>query len=172
MYPMQESDSINVDRDDLENFFAHHLNKIYTAKTLLVSELPQLLDNAHFTDLKEAIDHTIEDVRQQILRMDKIYELLPIAFSKVHSNGMNGLMEDSFSEIQLHSENPELRDMSILFYLQIIECIEMATFQVLEMAFVKLENDQVKNLIRQNYEASKADRTLFLLISAKYISTV
>lgn len=117
---MREQDDINVTKVDLKEFFIHHLNKIYTAKTLLVSELPELMNNAYFSDLTEAIDHTIQDVKQQIVRMDKIYEVLPIVHSRIHSKGLKGLIEDSFDEIKTHSSNPELRDMSILFYLHCI----------------------------------------------------
>ncbi|KAA6439777.1 DUF892 family protein [Dyadobacter flavalbus] len=169
---MREHDGINVTRVDLEEFFLHYLNKIYTAKTLLVEDLPKLMNNAHFSDLREAMDHTIDEVKQQIARMDKIYEALTIVHAKIHSKGLKGLIEDSFGEIKMHSGNPELRDMSILFYLHCIESIETASFQILEMASVKIKNSQVKELIRQNYQDSKADKTLYLLISAKYIYTV
>ncbi|MCF0055213.1 DUF892 family protein [Dyadobacter sp. CY356] len=168
---MKESNVINVGTDDLEKFFMHHLNQIYTAKTLQLSQLPQLLENAHFSDLREAIDKTIQDVKQQIARMDQIYQSLPIIFSKVPFRGLTGMIEDSFSGIKLHSGNPQLRDMSVLFYLNCIECIEMASFQILEMVSVKLSNQTIKSLIRSNYEDAKANRMLILLINAKYIST-
>jgi ferritin-like metal-binding protein YciE len=169
---MLRSDYINVGRSDLTQFFLHHLNKIYAAKTMLASELPKLMDNVHFTDLRGAMRDTVEGVRKQVVRMDEIYEIMPAAFSDADSGGLRGLVNDSFNDIELHSENPELRDMSILFYLHCIESIEMASYQILEMAAVKLRNDRIKQLIKQNYEEARADRTLLLLINARYISTV
>ncbi len=169
---MRTPEIMNVDRSDLEEFFVHHLNKIYAAKMLLVSELPEIMDQAHFSDLREAMLDTVESVKNQIERMDEIYQILPAEYSNADSGGLKGLVEDSFKDINQHSGNPELRDMSILFYLHNIECIEMASFQILEMASVKLKNNRVKELIKENYEEAKADRTLLLLISAKYISTV
>ncbi|MCE7039085.1 DUF892 family protein [Dyadobacter sp. CY312] len=169
---MNRRDDINVNLDELEKFFIHHLNKIYAAKKLLVAELPEVLDNAHFSDLREAMIDTIESVKNQIVRMEEIYMIMPAAFSKLDSNGLEGLVEESFEDIKLYGASPELRDMSILFYLHNIESIEMASFQILEMAAVKLKNDRIKELIKQNYDEAKSDRTLLLLISAKYISTV
>jgi ferritin-like metal-binding protein YciE len=163
---------INVNRDDIEKFFIGHLNKIYAAKTLLRTELPELMDNVHFSDLREAINDTVEDVKKQVSRMDEIYQIMAAEISDAGCNGMKGLVEDSFHDIKIHGENPELRDMSILFYLHNIESIEMASFQILEMAAVKLRNDRIKRLIKKNYEQARADRTLFLLISAKYIASV
>ncbi|OJV19762.1 MAG: hypothetical protein BGO21_22135 [Dyadobacter sp. 50-39] len=169
---MLENNQINLDKDDLEVFFINHLDKIYAAKSLLVSELPQILDNTYFSDLREAISETVEDVRKQLKRMDEIYQIMGAAVSDDSSNGLKGLIADSFKDIRLHGNNPELRDMSILFYLHNIESIEMASFQILEMLAVKLKNGRIKQLIKQNYEEARADRILLLLINAKYISTV
>ena len=169
---MLENNQINLDKGDLEFFFINHLDKIYAAKSMLVAEFPQILDNAYFSDLREAIYETVEDVKKQIARMDEIYQIMGAAVSEGNSNGLKGLIDDSFKDIGLHSSNPELRDMSILFYLHNIESIEMASFQILEMLAVKLKNGRIKQLIQQNYEEAKADRTLLLLINAKYISTV
>ncbi|TDE17282.1 DUF892 family protein [Dyadobacter psychrotolerans] len=169
---MNTQDLINVEKSDLDKFFIHHLNKVYAAKTLLISELPQIMDQAHFSDLRQAMLDTVEGVKNQIERMDEIYEILPAEFLESDSSGLKGLVEDSFKDINHYGGNPELRDMSILFYLHNIESIEMASFQILEMASVKLKNDRIKQLIKENYEEAKADRTLLLLISAKYISTV
>jgi hypothetical protein len=60
----------------------------------------------------------------------------------------------------------ELRDMSILFYLQNIESME-----VLRIAAVKLKNKQIKQLLTENVDEAKESRTLLLLISAKYITS-
>ncbi|SEJ40491.1 Ferritin-like metal-binding protein YciE [Dyadobacter koreensis] len=169
---MYQEDNISLNKSDLEEFFIHHLNKIYAAKTLLVSELPELFDSVYFSDLREGILDTIEEVKKQISRMDEIYDILDISYIDANPNGLKGLIEDSFQDIKQHSENPELRDMSILFYLHNIESIEMASFQILEMLAVKLRINKIKQLIQDNYEDAKASRTLLLLINAKYISTV
>ena len=104
--------------------------------------------------------------------MEKIYQIMQATVSTASPLGLKGLLDDSFKDITNHSSNPELRDMSILFYLHNIESIEMASFQILEMVGVKLKNDRIKELLRENYEQAKTDRTLFLLISAKYIASV
>ena len=169
---MLGSDEIDIDRNDLLDFFIHHLNKVYAAKKLLVSELSDVMDNAHFEDLREAMLNTIEGVINQISRMEQIYEILFTPFSDVSSNGLKALVADSFEDIKHYADKPELRDMSILFYLHNIESLEMASFQILEMASVKLKNDRVKRLLKENYDEAKADRTLLLLINAKYISSV
>lgn len=169
---MSAQEQINVNKNELDTFFIRHLNKVYTAKSLLIEELPEILENAHFADLRAAIEETINGVRQQMVRMDEIYQILNVEISDVDTGALKGMIEDSFNDIKFHGGNAELRDMSILFYLQIIESMEMASFQILQMLAVKLKNDRIKLLIKNNYDDARKDRTLLLLITAKYISTV
>jgi len=154
----------------LKSYFVNNLDKIYAAKAHLFKHLPTIADEAHFSDLRFAILETLEDVGKQLARMDIIYTMLDAERSDGNCSGLVGLVDDAFEDIKLHGKEPELRDLSIAFYMQNIESIEMASFQVLEMASVKLKNKQIKQLIRENYDEAKADRTLLLLITAKYIT--
>jgi ferritin-like metal-binding protein YciE len=155
----------------IRTYFINNLDKIYAAKSHLVRHLPEIADEAHFSDLRHAIQETLEDVEKQLARMDIIYTILDADRAKGNCSGLVGLVDDAFEDIKLHSKEPELRDLSIAFYMQNIESIEMASFQVLEMAAVKLKSKQVKQLIRENYDEAKADRTLLLLITAKYVTS-
>jgi ferritin-like metal-binding protein YciE len=160
----------NFDPDKLESFFITHLNRVYCAKLHLAKRLPEIEDAANFTDLQNAIVETISIVEKQIARMREIYKLLNTEISIESHKGLTGLIEDAFIAIQQQSEDPLLRDMSILFYMQNIESVEMTSFQVLQIAAVKLKNEQIKQLLKENFEAAKADRSLLLFITAKYVT--
>jgi len=132
--------------------------------------LPVIADEAHFSDLKQAIIDTADDVEKQMARMEVIYELLDAPINKGNHGGLEGLVNDAFASIQKHKTEHALRDLSIAFYLHNIESMEMASFQILQMAAVKLKNNQIKQLLKENFEEAKADRTLVLLIASKYVT--
>ncbi|AMR30168.1 hypothetical protein A0256_01410 [Mucilaginibacter sp. PAMC 26640] len=161
---------IKLGAEKLKRFFVTHLNRIYFAKAHLVTWLPQLKNEAYFHDLQFAIQETVDDVEKQMARMELIYELLDAEISKGSINGLTGLVDDAFEAIREQTDEAALRDMSIIFYLQNIESIEIASFQVMQMVAVKLKNKQIKQLLQENYDEAKADRTLLLLIAAKYIT--
>ena len=167
----EENERISFDAEKLRFFFIQHLDKIYCAKLHLMTRLPDLLEQANFSDLKAAIIQTITHVEQEISRMEIMYTILDAEYSDCNGAGLKGLIEDAFLAIQKQGSDRELRDLSILFYLQNIESVEMASFQVLQMAAVKFKNKQIQTLLKENYEEAKADRTLFLLISGKYITS-
>jgi len=161
---------INLGSAKLKVFFIKHLDRIYGAKLHLVSKLPILASEVEFTELKDAIKETVADVEKQIARMELIYSLLDAEVSKGSIHGLTGLIQDAFEAINEQRGEAELRDLSIIFYLQNIESVEMASFQILQMAAVKLKNKHINQLLKENYDEAKADRTLLLLISSKYIT--
>jgi len=161
---------INLGSEKLKLFFIKHLDRIYAAKLHLVSRLPGIAEEVEFSDLRNAILETVADVEKQIARMELIYSLLDAEVSKGSIHGLSGLIQDAFEAINEQRGEPELRDLSIIFYMQNIESIEMASFQILQMAAVRLKNKHISQLLKENYEEAKADRTLLLLISSKYIT--
>lgn len=154
----------------LEAFFTKHLNIIYSVKLHLLHRLPQLAKEVHFKDLYQAVQETITDIEKQMARMEVIFELLNSPVVPDTCQNKTNQIDDAFNSIKEYDTEPELQDLAILFYLQNIESMEMSSFQVLQMAAVKLKNPQVAQLIKENYNEAKADRTLILLIASKYLT--
>ena len=132
--------------------------------------MPEIAEHADFADLKQAIAEIIDDTGKQITRMEEIYVLLDAAYSFERCKNIIDIIEEAFADIYNHSSDPIVRDMSILFYLQNLESIKIASFQVLRMMAVKLKNKQVLQLIRENFDEAKDGRVLLLLITAKYFA--
>jgi ferritin-like metal-binding protein YciE len=164
-----KDDKINFGHEKLKIFFVTHLDKIYAAKSHLIKHLPLLVDHIYFTDLQSAIRETMDNVEKQIARMEIIYSILDSEIGTGNFTGLAGLINDAFADIDIYSSDPEFRDLSIAFYMQNIESMEAASFQILQMAAVKLKNKQIQQLISDNYREAKSDRTLLLLITAKYM---
>jgi ferritin-like metal-binding protein YciE len=165
----KSSAKIKLGSEKIKIFFISHLNRIYAAKNHLITRLPKLADEVQYADLHNAIRETVNDVEMQIARIELIFELLDAAVSTESCLGVTGLVDDAYDAIN-KQDDPALRDLSIIFYMQNIESVEIASFQILEMAAVKLKNKHIKQLLKENYEAAKADRTLMLLIAAKYVT--
>lgn len=166
------NEKINLNKEDLKEFFIHYLDKVYSAKTHLLNRLPEILYQVQFDDLEEAIHSTINIVESQRKRMEAIYEIMDAEIREGSISGLMGLIDDSFNEIIRHQNNHELRDMSILFYMTNIEATEMASFQVLQLLSVKIGNNEIKRLIKENFDNAQSDKTLLLLITAKYLTSV
>jgi ferritin-like metal-binding protein YciE len=170
MENIHDSSSPLMTIPSLKVFILEHLNRIYSAKSHLSERLPELLDQTSFMDIRELIVQAMTDVNKQLTRMDRIYELLEVEHHVEISKGMVGTMEDAFSLIYKTNFNSLLRDLSVLYYLQNIEAIEMGSFQVLDAAALQLPDRRASQLIRESYEEAKAVRALSLHLTVKYLS--
>lgn len=153
----------------LNSFFLLHLNIIYCAKSYLVKHLPEIQHLADFADLKFAIAETTDEVKKQLIRMRKIFDLLEVDLTMEQPKGLIGLVDETFVAVKKNSGDRWLRDMSILYYMQNIESVETVSFQLLHLAAAKLGNKEVTQLLRESYDEAKGDRLLMLLIMARYI---
>jgi ferritin-like metal-binding protein YciE len=156
-------------QQDLMAFFITHLNRIYCAKSQLVEKLPELAKRSHFLDLKQAIDETVEIVDNQIKRMKEIFIMLDSFYTYEACTGLIGILDEAFQSIGPKAGNATLRDLSILFYMQNIESIEMASFKMLMMVADKIGKPEVLQLLTECYDEAKDDRVLLKQISQNYI---
>lgn len=152
-------------------FFLDHLNRIYCAKSHLAERLPEIYDEAGFADVKQAIKETINAVEHQIARIDQIYELLDLHYSFEDCQTLITFLESTFTTLQQKFSDPNLRDLLIASYLYQQESIEMASFQILQIAAAGISSQQIKQLLKENFEEAKADRALLLLLTEKYIKS-
>ena len=153
----------------LSFLFGSYLDRIFCAKSHLLERLPHLAAQAHFSDLKNAINETVEDLEKQIARMKMIYSLLGTEPRDVNCNGMLAMVEDAYRYIHKNKEDPVMQDMAILFYLQNIESVEAGSFQGLQLASVNMKNKKIEQLVRESFDEAKEDRALFVSIIKKYM---
>jgi len=159
----------DITPEELTPFFITHLNRIYCAKSELIDKLPQLARQAHFLDLKQAIDETVEVVENQVKRMREIFILLDAFYTYEACTGLIGLLDEAFQSIGPQAGKPVMRDFSILFYMQNIESIEAVSFKIMLLTAERMNNPQVAQLVRECYDEANEDRMLFKEITAKYI---
>jgi len=166
-----EHPTINFQPKDLRRYFINHMSKIYCAKSHLVKNLPKVLDLATFSDLKEAINGGINDLHNQISRMREIYKILDASYEPGSCRMFEGLIDELFTAAEEEAGAPELRDMSIIYYLQNLESLEMSSFHALQMASIKFNNSDIIELLKENFDDAEAERAMLRLITAKYLTS-
>jgi ferritin-like metal-binding protein YciE len=163
-HPSQE-----LNPQELRRFFISHLNRIYCAKSQLVQQLPELGKHAHFLDLKQAIDETVDTVKNQIARIKQIYIKLDAWYEPESCIGLIGVLDEAFQSIGKPEDSPELRDLSILFYMQNIESIETSSFKVMMLVAQKFADPDILQMLVESYDEAREDRMLFKQITENYL---
>jgi len=161
--------SYDLSPNELRHFFISHLNRIYCAKSQLAEKLPELAKRSHFLDLQQAIVETVEIVQNQLARIKEMYIRLDAFYHAESCTGLVGILDEAFQSIGSPGDSPALRDLSVLFYMQNIESIEIASFKMMMLVADQLEAKEVAQLLLECYDEAREDKILFREITANYL---
>ncbi len=159
-----------IKSEKLTTYFIKLLSRLYCAKSHLQERLPEIAEHAAFNDLAIAVKETSIDVDNQIIRIEKIFELLNVNPETQNCQGLVGIVEEAFDAIHGEADDPQMRDLSILYYLQNIESIEMTSFKLLNMAAPKLYRRRIRQLLKESFDEASEDLALFKHIGATYFA--
>jgi ferritin-like metal-binding protein YciE len=145
---------------ELKDFFIDSLKDIYWAENALVSALPKMVANATSPHLASTIKEHLAVTKNQVVRLETIFELLGEKAEGKKCEAMAGLLKEGDSILEETVPGP-VRDAGIIAASQKIEHYEIATYGTL-CAFAKTlgENDAAKLLTQTLAEEKEADMLL------------
>jgi ferritin-like metal-binding protein YciE len=146
--------------DALRELLLAELRDIYWAEQALVDAIPKMAEKASSEELKQALTNHLNETRQHVARLEKVFEALGEEAEAEECEAMAGLIEEAED---LVSEMPQdmVRDAAIIASAQKIEHYEIATYGTL-CAFAEIlgETDVVQHLEETLEEEKSADQTL------------
>lgn len=145
---------------ELKELFIDSLKDIYWAENALVSALPNMVNNATSPLLASAIKEHLEVTKNQVARLETIFELLGEKAEGKKCEAMAGLLKEGDNILEETVPGP-VRDAGIIAASQKIEHYEIATYGTL-CAFAKTlgENEVGKLLTQTLAEEKEADKVL------------
>ncbi|MFD0766971.1 DUF892 family protein [Mucilaginibacter lutimaris] len=153
----------------LKQIFLHHLTRIYNGKRFLQQRTDDLIKLASFKALELAVSEFGGDVKNQIERMEEIYELIGEKPSPEVCNPIRSIVKDEFC-LDHEQTIPLLNDLDLMLYLQVLEHINITSYRMLIMIAKLLKYDKVKQLLTENFDESADNDKLFTLIAKEYIT--
>ena len=154
--------------EHLKSMFLEHLNGIYYGKKHLLDFFAEVMDMASLKHLKLAINECINDTVKQIESMDDIYESIGKKPSKTSILGVKGMTLEAYMAVIKTGKTPVERDVFILFYLQIIEGIEITYFKVLKNLAKAIGHNH--SFLEEPFDLAVDNRLMFETIYKEYIN--
>jgi ferritin-like metal-binding protein YciE len=148
---------VNGAAKELKELFIDCLKDIYWAENALVGALPKMVANATSANLASAIKEHHAVTKNQVARLEKVFDLLGEKAEGKKCEAMAGLLKEGDSILE-ETEPGAVRDAGIIAASQKIEHYEIATYGTL-VAFAKTlgENDAAKLLTQTLAEEKEAD---------------
>jgi ferritin-like metal-binding protein YciE len=159
---------VKFEDEHLKKIFLEHLNSIYCGKQHLISFFEEIKGLATLQFLKKAIEDCKNDAEQQLQHLDSIFNSINEDQSKISVLGMKAMTLEAYISAIKAGKTPMERDVFIVFYLQLIEGIEVTYFKVLKNLAKAIGYSN--SFLDKPFNQAVEDKIMFESIYKEYIS--
>jgi ferritin-like metal-binding protein YciE len=146
--------------ESLKDLYVEQLRDLYSAETQLVDALPKMAETAHHPELKRAFEQHLVQTRQQVERLERIFNELSLRPGGETCEGMEGLLKEG-KEMMKMKGAPEVIDAGLIAAAQRVEHYEIAGYGTVRTYAELLGfNEAVRLLERTLQEEEAADELL------------
>jgi ferritin-like metal-binding protein YciE len=139
---------------DLEKLFLDELADIYNAETQLTKALPKMAKAAQSEELRSAFEEHLEQTKEQINRLDQVFESLGESMKKKTCKGMKGLIEEG-NEVAEEFEDESALDAGLICAAQKVEHYEICSYGCLVTWGKELGHDDAVELLQKTLSEEK-----------------
>lgn len=139
------------------------LADIFDAEQQLVKKLPEVAKSVTSSSVREALEDHLEETRNQVGRLERIFEILGHRPSAETCEAMRGLLEET-DEILACPGDKNVKDAVVIGGLQRVEHYEIAAYGTARAFAEQLELQDVVDLLQETLdEEFAADKKLTAL---------
>ena len=147
----------------LHDAFVDELRDSYDAEKQLTKALPKMAKAAHSPELREAIESHLEETRQQVERLEQVFESLGEKPRGKHCDGIAGIIQEAQAVMQEDFDEPTA-DACLIASAQRAEHYEMAAYGTLVAWARAMGHDEAADLLQETLdEETAADEKLSTL---------
>ena len=143
------------------------LRDLYSAETQLLDALPKMAEAASSNQLKAAFSHHLEETKQHVTRLERIFQQIGEKASGETCEAMKGLIKEGESLVKSKGE-PDVRDAGLVGAAQRVEHYEIAGYGTARSLARRLGEGQIAETLQQTLnEEAEADKKLTSIAESK-----
>jgi ferritin-like metal-binding protein YciE len=144
----------------LKDVLQEQLEDLHSAETQLVEALPKMAQHAHHDELRQAIEHHLEETRGHVKRVEEALGELGVSNPTEVCKGMKGLIAEG-EEMLEKDGDPSAMDAALIAAAQRVEHYEIAAYGTARQLADDCGFDGIRDLMDQTLdEESQADKLL------------
>lgn len=146
--------------ESMQKLYLEELRDLYSAERQLVDALPEMAGAASHDMLRTAFEQHLDQTREHVARLEKIFDNLAEQPTGKHCRGMEGLIEEGRSIMQ-EDGDPDVKDAAMIAAAQRVEHYEIAAYGSARTYATQLGlRDHAEILQRTLDEESNTDKRL------------
>ena len=139
----------------LHEAFVEELRDTYDAEKQLTKALPKMAKAASSPELKEAIESHLEETRQQVERLEQVFESIEEKARGKHCEGIAGIIQEAQAMMQ-EDFDEATADACLIAAAQRAEHYEMAAYGTLVAWARAMGHDDAADLLQETLDEEKA----------------
>jgi ferritin-like metal-binding protein YciE len=143
------------DIQTMDDLLLHGLQDIYYAENQIVKALPKLIDKSTNRDLTKGLKDHLEETKNQITRLDQVFQKLGEQPKGVKCPAIDGLIAEA-DELAGEVADKDVLDACIVGSAQSVEHYEIARYGSLIAWAEAVGHDDITRLLTTNLNEEKA----------------
>jgi ferritin-like metal-binding protein YciE len=139
----------------MDDLLLHGLKDIYYAENRIIKSLPKLIEKATNRDLSKGLKDHLEETRNQVARLDQVFQKLGHEPKGVQCPAIDGLISEA-DEVAGDIADKDVLDAAIIGSAQAVEHYEIARYGTLIAWAESVGHDDVVRLLTTNLNEEKA----------------
>ena len=153
----------------LMELFEDELKDIYWAEKALTKAIPKMIKNATSEELVEALTTHLEETKEHVTRVEKVFESFGKKASAMKCDAMEGLIKEA-EGIMEECEKGAMCDAGIISAAQKIEHYEIASYGTLRQFAETLKLKEAVTLLEDTLEEEKASDLLLTEVAVSAVN--
>jgi len=143
------------DIQNMNDLLVHTLQDVYYAEQQIVKALPEMIQKASNSDLKEGLQSHLEETKNHVKRLEQVFQMYGAEPKGVDCPAMDGLIEEA-EEVAGEAADKDVLDAAIVGAAQTVEHYEIARYGTLIAWAKQLGRDDCAKVLEQTLEEEKA----------------
>lgn len=139
----------------LHDAFIEELRDTFDAEKQLTKALPRIAKAASSPDLRAAFEQHLAETREQVERLNRVFESLGEKARGKHCDGMAGILEEAKSALEEDAEEATM-DALLIASAQRVEHYEMAAYGTLVAWANAMGHTEAAQLLQETLDEEKA----------------
>lgn len=149
--------------NNLQDLYVEQLKDLYSAETQILKALPQMAEKASHPELKSGFQQHEQQTRQQVERLERIFQDLDEKPQGHHCKGMEGLLKEG-QEMMSEKAGPDVMDAGLIAAAQRVEHYEIAGYGTVRTYADMLGREEDARMLQQTLdEEGQTDHKLTAL---------
>lgn len=154
----------------LKELFVDELKDIYWAEKHLAVALPKLIKGATSEDLKQTITTHLEETKNQITRLESVFNAVGEKAVAKKCLAMEGLLKEATELLEDTEKGTEVRDVAIISAAQKVEHYEIASYGTLGNLAGTLGYNEAHRLLGETLAEEKNADSLLTKVAENYVN--